>query len=123
MTGFERRRRAEIDSKLSFIGRGIIRAALYDVGLYPAAVPAHDSTVWGEVYSMTDSGSVLAALDEIEGYRAEDPDHSLYLRQTVGVHLQDGTDSIASVYFYNAPLGHAPHIPSGDYREHVRRGA
>ena len=26
----------------------------------------------------------------------------------------------ASVYFYNAPLGSAPRITSGDYLEHVR---
>jgi gamma-glutamylcyclotransferase (GGCT)/AIG2-like uncharacterized protein YtfP len=122
MAGFDRRRRADLDSKLSFIGRGTIRAALFDVGLYPAAVPALDGTVWGEVYEMTDAGAVLTALDEIEGYRAGDPDHSLYLRQTVDVRLPDGTSSIASVYFYNAPLARAPRIPSGDYREHVERG-
>jgi gamma-glutamylcyclotransferase (GGCT)/AIG2-like uncharacterized protein YtfP len=120
MAGFDRRRRAGIDAKLSFLGRGTIRAALFDVGLYPAAVPALDGTVWGEVYEMTDAGAVLAALDEIEGYRCDDPDHSLYLRQTVDVHLPDGTDSLASVYFYNAPLGRAARIPSGDYRDHVR---
>ena len=48
---------------------------------------------------------VLAALDEIEGYRADDPDRSLYLRQETEVRLPDGTFAEASVYFYNAPLG------------------
>jgi gamma-glutamylcyclotransferase (GGCT)/AIG2-like uncharacterized protein YtfP len=120
MAGFDRRRRAGIDSKLSYVGRGAIRAALFDLGIYPAAVPAPDGLVWGEVYTMADADTVLAALDDIEGYRTEDPDKSLYSRQKTDVRLPDGSMARAWVYFYNAPLGQAPRIPSGDYLEHVR---
>lgn len=120
MAGFDRRRRAGIDDKLTYVGRGAIRAALFDLGLYPAAVPAPEGLVWGEVYSMTDPDTVLAALDEIEGYRADDPDRSLYLRQETEVRLPGGAVASASAYFYNAPLGRAPRIASGDYLEHVR---
>jgi gamma-glutamylcyclotransferase (GGCT)/AIG2-like uncharacterized protein YtfP len=120
MAGFDRRRRAGIDDKLTYVGRGSIRAALFDLGLYPAAVPAPEGKVWGEVYAMADPVPVLAALDEIEGYRAGDPDHSLYLRERTEVRLPDGSAAEASVYFYNAPLGKAPRIASGDYLEHVR---
>jgi gamma-glutamylcyclotransferase (GGCT)/AIG2-like uncharacterized protein YtfP len=120
MAGFDRRRRAGIDAKLTYIGRGSIHAALFDVGLYPAAVPATDGLVWGEVYEMSDAAIVLAALDEIEGYRTEDPDRSLYTRAQTPVTLPDGRDTAAWVYFYNAPLGRATRIPSGDYLEHVK---
>lgn len=120
MAGFDRRRRAGIDDKLTYVGRGSIRAALFDVGLYPAAVPAPETQVWGEVYEMTEPETVLAALDEIEGYSVDDPDSSLYLRQETEVRLPDGRFAKASVYFYNAPLGHALRIESGDYLEHVR---
>jgi len=120
MAGFDRRRRAGIDDKLTYVGRGSIRAALFDVGLYPAAVPAPEGKVWGEVYAIADPAPVLAALDEIEGFSAEDPDHSLYLRERTEVRLPDGSTAEASVYFYNAPLGKAPRIVSGDYLEHVR---
>jgi gamma-glutamylcyclotransferase (GGCT)/AIG2-like uncharacterized protein YtfP len=120
MAGFDRRRRAGMDAKLTYIGRGSIHAALFDVGLYPAAVPATDGLVWGEVYEMSDAAIVLAALDEIEGYRAEDPDRSLYTRAQTPVTLPDGRDTAAWVYFYNAPLGRATRIPSGDYLEHVK---
>ncbi len=37
--------------------------------------------------------------------------------------LPDGASAKASVYFYNAPLGRAPRIASGDYLEHVRAEA
>ena len=88
MAGFDRRRRAGIDTKLMYLGRGVIRAALFDLGLYPAAVPAPDGQVWGEVYDMTtDSEVVLAALDDIEGYPPGHPDQSLYTRERTDVRL------------------------------------
>jgi gamma-glutamylcyclotransferase (GGCT)/AIG2-like uncharacterized protein YtfP len=120
MAGFDRRRRAGIDEKLTYMGRGSIDAALFDLGIYPAAIPAPESQVWGEVYSMADPDAVLAALDDIEGYRPGDLERSLYCRQEVAVRLPDGTPATAWVYFYNAPLGQASRIPSGDYLEHVR---
>ena len=120
MAGFDRRRRAGIDDKLTYIGRGSIQGALFDLGLYPAAVPGPDGHVWGEVYEMAESVTVLAALDEIEGYRHDDSDRSLYLRQEAEVLLAGGARAPAWVYFYNAPLGRAPRIASGDYLEHTR---
>jgi gamma-glutamylcyclotransferase (GGCT)/AIG2-like uncharacterized protein YtfP len=120
MAGFDRRRRAGIDGKLTYMGRGSIRAALFDLGIYPAAVPAPEGLVWGEVYAMTDPEAVLEALDDIEGYRTDDPDKSLYSRQQADVRLPDDSVALAWVYFYNAPLGRASRIPSGDYLEHVK---
>ncbi len=121
MTGFDRRRRAGVDDHLAeYVGRGSIAAELYDLGIYPAAVPAPDGRVWGEVYRMKDKDKALAGLDGIEGYSADDPDRSLYVRETVDVELTDGRVEKAWVYFYNAPLGRAERIPSGDYLAHVK---
>ena len=120
MAGFDRRRRAGMDAKLTYVGRGSIQAWLFDLGLYPAAIPASDGRVWGEVYEVADSTAVLAALDEIEGYRPDDPDRSLYVRSRAAVTLPDGTQRTAWAYFYNAPLGQAERIPSGDFLEHVK---
>jgi gamma-glutamylcyclotransferase (GGCT)/AIG2-like uncharacterized protein YtfP len=120
MAGFDRRRRAGIDNKLRYLGRGSIQASLFDLGIYPAAVPAPEGRVWGEVYVMSDPEAVLAALDDIEGYREDDPDRSLYMRGEAEVTLPDGGRDVAWVYFYNAPLGQAQRIDSGDYLEHVK---
>jgi gamma-glutamylcyclotransferase (GGCT)/AIG2-like uncharacterized protein YtfP len=120
MAGFDRRRRADIDDKLTYLGRGAMTASLFDLGLYPAAVPAPEGEVWGELYEVIDPDSVLAALDEIEGYRPGRPEQSLYTRERIDVRLTDGTVAGAWVYFYNAPLGAAPRIASGDYLEYVR---
>jgi gamma-glutamylcyclotransferase (GGCT)/AIG2-like uncharacterized protein YtfP len=68
MSGFQRPGRARLDRVLTPVARGWIHAALFDLGIYPAAVPASDSRVWGEVHRMLDSDSVLSTLDELEGF-------------------------------------------------------
>lgn len=120
MSGFKRAGRARLDPMLNSEGRGFIGAALYDLGIYPAAIPAGDSRVHGEVHRMLDAEAVLATLDEIEGYRPERPDASLYRREETSVTLADGRVAAAWVYFYNAPLGRAQRIESGDYLQHLK---
>lgn len=120
MSGFKRPGRDRIDSKLSPVGRGWILAALFDLGLYPGAVPASDAKVWGEVHRMTDSDAVLRELDAIEGFSEGEPDASLYMRVSTPVTLEDGRLETAWTYFYNAPLGGAQRIESGNYLEHLR---
>lgn len=120
MGGFDRRRRAGIDTRMRLVSRGWITGALYDLGLFPAAIPAPEGRVWGEVYAVEDDPGVLQILDQIEGFRPGDPDSSLYLRALTDVSLPDGNVVQAWVYFYNAPLGHGERIASGDYLEHLR---
>jgi gamma-glutamylcyclotransferase (GGCT)/AIG2-like uncharacterized protein YtfP len=120
MTPFNRPGRQQIDQHLSYTGRGSISAALFDLGIYPAAVPASEGRVWGEVYEMRNSAVVLQALDEIEGYTPGEPEASLYTRVTTPVTLDDGSVVEAWAYFYNAPLGRAQRIESGDYLEHLK---
>jgi gamma-glutamylcyclotransferase (GGCT)/AIG2-like uncharacterized protein YtfP len=120
MSGFERAGRTSIATKLVPEGRGSIGATLFDLGIYPAAIPATDGRVWGEVHRMLDAETVLATLDEIEGFRAGEPDASLYTRLETSVTFDDGRVRTAWVYFYNAPLGRAQRIESGDYLEHLK---
>ncbi len=120
MTPFNRPGRQRVDAEMAFVGRGRINAALFDLGIYPAAVPTtDDSIVRGEVYELLDAGVVLTALDEIEGYRPAEPERSLYTRVVIDVTLEDGRALSAWAYFYNAPLGRAERIASGDYLEHL----
>ena len=121
-TPFNRPGRTRIDSQLMFKGYGSIAAALFDLGLYPAAVPVDhgNSRVRGEVYEMANAAAVLEALDQIEGYRSSEPDTSLYSRRLTRVTLDDSRLVDAWAYFYNAPVGHAERIESGDYLEYLK---
>ena len=120
MTPFNRPGRRRIDDHLNFKGQGSIAAALFDLGIYPAAVPAADERVRGEVYEMTNPAVVLQTLDEIEGCRPGEPEASLYTRLLTPVSLDDGGHVEAWAYFYNAPLGRAERIASGDYLQHLK---
>ena len=120
MSGFKRAGRSRVDTMLTAIGRGSIGAALFDLGIYPAAIPSADSRVNGEVYRMSDGENVLAVLDELEGHRPTEPDTSLYRRIETPVTMGDGRVAQAWVYFYNAPLGQAQRIESGDYLDHLK---
>ena len=120
MTPFNRAGRLRVDEHLVYTGRGTIAGALFDLGIYPAAVPASDARVWGEVYRMDHPTIVLQALDELEGCRTDEPESSLYMRNLSTVTMEDGRDVHAWAYFYNAPLGRAERILSGDYLEHLK---
>ena len=120
MTPFNGTGRLRLDQHLSFRGRGTIRAVLFDLGIYPAAVPTADGQVTGEVYELSEPIAALRALDELEGYRPTDPETSLYTRTRTPVAMDDGTTVRAWAYFYNAPLGRAERIESGDYLEHLK---
>jgi gamma-glutamylcyclotransferase (GGCT)/AIG2-like uncharacterized protein YtfP len=120
MSGFKRAGRARVDPHLTPQGRGWINATLFDLGIYPAAIPAGDGRVWGEVHRMADVDVVLAELDAIEGFQPQQPDASLYTRVETIVTFEDGRTAAAWAYFYNAPLGRAERIESGDYLEHLK---
>jgi len=120
MRPFNRPGRQRIDQHLAYVSRGSIAAALFDLGIYPAAVPATEGRVWGEVYDMLNPAAVLQALDEIEGYRPGEPEASLYTRIMTPVALEGGGTTDAWAYFYNAPLGGAQRIESGDYLEYLK---
>jgi len=47
---------------------------------YPALLPSSKGYVYGEVMTFPDTQKVLKRFDELEEYREEDPEGSLYLR-------------------------------------------
>ena len=67
-----------------------------------------------------DGDAVLGELDQIEGYRASEPDASLYTRVETEVTFDDGRVASAWAYFNKAPLGRAQRIESGDYLNHLK---
>lgn len=120
MSAFRRSNAEPVAVALTPLGQGWIAAALFDLGTYPGAIPSSTSRVRGELHRMHDSATALPALDEFEGYRPGVDDGSLFVRRTTAVTRDDGSVEQAWVYFFNAPLGAAPRIDSGDYLRYLR---
>ena len=104
MSGFGLRRRAAIEPFVRFVGPGAVRAALFDLGPYPAAIRA-EGTVRGELYAVTCADRLIPRVDAIEGCVPGDVLQSQYVREAVEVRLDRGLRQCAWMYFYALSLG------------------
>ncbi len=99
-----------IETSAEYVGRGTVKARLFDLGTYPAAVPDADAAAVGEVYRLSEA-RLWTALDSAEGPQ--------YHRDGVAVRMADGLEVTAFIYWYVGPLDRAQPIPAGDYRAHA----
>lgn len=92
-----------------FITEGVVRGfKLYDSN-FPVAAHSQDTCVSVEVFDIGDPAEetprrVLYNLDSLEGYREENPYRSMYLREPVTVHGDDGVSHEAYMYVGNEPF-------------------
>lgn len=103
-----------------FVGRGTIRASLYDFGDYPGAKVLGDKSrrrVSGELYRLRDTKLALRTLDKYEEYFPLDHKKSLFIRMLVPVTLEDGRKRSAWAYIYKRAVANSRLIPSGRYRD------
>ena len=106
------------------LGYGTVAADLYDLGVYPGAVPGAPGgpRVRGELYRVPNAEESLARLDHHEGCGA---DHALpheFTRALVDVTLDSGGTEKAWIYWYRGDPDGRP-IASGDYSERGTIGA
>jgi len=72
---------------------------------YPVMIEADDGQVFGEAMTFPDLAAKLALLNHLEGYRPDQPDHSLYLRRIRPVSLlKSGLTVTAHCYIWRGPL-------------------
>ena len=91
---------------------------MVSLGGFPGIMPGA-GRIRGEVYEIDDE--ILAILDGIEGYREDDPKHSLYIRTIVHPFHAMGKIGECSTYIYNDERSsRRDHevIESGDWFEH-----
>jgi gamma-glutamylcyclotransferase (GGCT)/AIG2-like uncharacterized protein YtfP len=103
----------QIRGHVELIGEAEIKGKLYDMGGYPAAVPAGDGVIKGEVLKITDAEKVFGALDTYEGYN--------YQRRQQEVTLPDGEKISAWVYWYVQSVEGKPTIEEKDYLEYLKQ--
>ena len=106
-----------------FVEEARVRGQLYDIGEFPALVPAEDdepeSWVYGEIYALENPDILLKTLDVIEGVNEAYPERSLFRRICLTAYSDSGEKTVWA-YVYNQPLHHFPRIPSGNYREYLK---
>jgi gamma-glutamylcyclotransferase (GGCT)/AIG2-like uncharacterized protein YtfP len=108
--------RLALDKALDWLGPCEVRGRLYDLGPYPGFSPEGRSLVFGDLFAIRDSAA-LDRLDAFEGYVADDPLGSLYLRRRIALHRPSGE---AWIYVYNGVLAAAPAVGSGDWLDYLR---
>jgi gamma-glutamylcyclotransferase (GGCT)/AIG2-like uncharacterized protein YtfP len=88
------------------IGRGTVRAKLYDFGDYPGIVLDEKTgeSVYGEVFALPSGRKTLDQLDAYEEYSPQDPKRSLFKRLETTVTLMNGARERCWVYVYNQAL-------------------
>lgn len=105
-------------------GPGKIKGTLYDMGDYPAAVPAKDETfITGELYQIKNENEffwAIGQLDDYEGITAEEGETPLYYRAVTDVYIS-GSIMSAWVYWYNGDVSGRPVIASGDVLEYLKK--
>jgi len=115
-------RRELLTKQGEYFSDGYLQGKLYDLGQYPGAIEsAHsDERVYGELYKITEDGSVLAQLDEYEECSDHFPEPHEHIRKQLPIQLADGSTVNAWVYIYNRGVYGLKQIKSGDYTAYIK---
>ncbi len=114
----------QIKDNIEWLGTSEIKGKLYDIGDYPAALPAEKnakSTIKGEVIKLHNPKKVLKVLDAYEGYNPKELSKSEYYRNKETITLQDGKQIDAWVYWYNFPVAGKRRIRHKDYLNYLKK--
>jgi gamma-glutamylcyclotransferase (GGCT)/AIG2-like uncharacterized protein YtfP len=107
----------------TFVGEAKVKGKLFDLGEYPAAIPAdEDVFIIGELYiakNQQEFSWAIGQLDDYEGLDVEEGETPLYERKVTEVHINDKVTQ-AWVYWYNGDVSGKPVITSGDMLEYLK---
>lgn len=107
----------------SFVGEGAVRGKLFDMGSYPAGLPAkEDQFIVGELYRIKHENEfswAIGQLDDYEGMSVEPDEIQLYRREITEV-LINGQVTHAWIYWYNGDVSGKPVISSGDMMQYLK---
>ncbi len=123
-SGFQSNAYHYISHYFTLLGHATVNGRLYDLGEYPAALPAPgaDSLIHGELYDLNEKnafGWVFGQLDDYEGVVTEEGETAMYRRELVTANI-NGQEAIAWIYWYNGDVTGKPVVPSGDIIEYFR---
>jgi len=113
-----------ITQYFELIGHGKAKGILYDLGPYPAAIPAGNTwNIQGELYRILEEDEfeyAIAQLDDYEGVHTSYDQTAVYRRDITSVKLADGSELEACIYWYTGDVAGKPVVESGDVLEYIR---
>ncbi|MDA7524451.1 gamma-glutamylcyclotransferase [Verrucomicrobia bacterium] len=122
MSGMNNSFAKKLTQSASCLGQAFAHGLLFDYRQeYPCAVASiiRSDKIQGEIYQMTEAGTLLSDLDIYEDCRCKEPDRSLFIRCVVPVVSARNKKEIqAWMYFWNDSLDSLKEIPHGNYRKH-----
>ena len=123
-SGFKSPAYEYISRYFTLIGEGKVRAELFDMGTYPAAIPTNeDKFVIGELYRVKHENEfpwAMGQLDDYEGVTVDFDEVQLYRKELTEVFINDQITH-AWVYWFNGDTTGRPIIPSGDMLEFLKQ--
>jgi len=123
-SGFKSPAYEYISRFFSFVSTAKVKGKLFDLGTYPAGVPANDeSFIIGELYTIKHEPEFAWAfgqLDDYEGVSVESDEIQLYKRELADVYLDD-TITSAWIYWYVGNIEGKPLIESGDMIQYLQQ--
>src|SRR3954464_2714232 len=114
-----------VSSYFTFVSEATVKGYLYDLGEYPAAIPATgDDNIKGELYKAKSAEDFVWAIEQLDVYEGVDAEKGegepLFKRELTEVTCGDTTIP-AWIYWYNRSLANHNFIPSGDIMDVVER--
>jgi len=105
-------------ARLEPLGEGWVSGTLYDLGAYPGAIldAGVEGRIYGTVLRLPDDPRVLRELDAYEGFEADCPAASLFLRERVVVVTADGGRLACWAYALNRLSEGTPVLVGGRFR-------
>jgi gamma-glutamylcyclotransferase (GGCT)/AIG2-like uncharacterized protein YtfP len=123
-SGFQNPAYDYISKYFTLIGEAKVKGRLYDMGSFPAAVPAEDDAyIVGELYEHNKASNFSWAIEQLDAYEGVNPEEGepmLYRRDVVTVY-QNGKTTDAWIYWFAGPIDDQPLIPSGDIFDFIHQ--
>ena len=106
-----------ISRYFTLLGEATVKGSLFDMGTYPAALPATENNfITGELYNIKSNDEfswAIGQLDDYEGLNVEEGEVPLYKREIVTV-TSSNLPVNAWIYWYNRNTEGLPAIPASE---------